>query len=83
MSETNTHERPEPTCPHCGHAMTDDEMCSNSYLPGSDGDDLWGLAPNEGRTHVVCPSALCGKGYYVKGGYTPKYTSAVMENDLD
>lgn len=82
MSEHNTYERLSPTCPHCGHAMTDDEMCSNSYLKGSDGDDLWALAPHEGRTHVICPSLSCGKGYYVQGGYTPKYTSAIDEDEL-
>jgi hypothetical protein len=63
--------------------MTDDEMCRNSYLKGSDGDDLYGIAPREERTHVVCPSVLCCKGYYVQGGYIPKYTSAATEAELD
>jgi hypothetical protein len=82
MSKINTHERPEPTCPHCGHAITDDEMSGNRYTPGDDGDDLWGLAPKEERTKVVCPAALCRRSYYVRGGYTPKYTSAINEDDL-
>lgn len=82
MIEHDTQNRLTPTCPHCGHAMTDDEMCGNAYLKGSDGDDLWALAPREDRTYVICPSLLCGKGYYVQGGYTPKYTSAVSEDEL-
>ncbi|MBN3822313.1 hypothetical protein G3O00_01600 [Burkholderia sp. Ac-20384] len=83
MIDALSHVRqPSIVCPHCGHAMTDDEMCSNSYLDGSDGDDLYGIAPNEERTHVVCPSALCGKGYYVQGHYLPQYTTAIDEDDL-
>jgi len=82
MSEINTHDRPEPTCPHCGHAMTDDEMSGNRYVEGDAGDDLWALAPQEGRTKVVCPSVLCEKQYFVRGGYTPKYTASINEDDL-
>jgi hypothetical protein len=70
-------------CPFCCHVMTDDEMCRNQYLKGSDGDDLYGIAPREERTHVVCPNVTCGKGYYVQGGYIPKYTCAATENELD
>ena len=71
-----------PMCPHCGHEMTDEEMSSNQYVEGDDGDDLWALAPREDRTYVICPSVTCGKGYYLQGGYTPKYTSAIGEDDL-
>lgn len=82
MTEHSTYERSAPTCPHCGHEMNDDEMCSNAYLPGSDGDDLWALPTREERTYVICPSLICRKGYFVQGGYTPKYTSAIDEDEL-
>lgn len=74
--------KPAIVCPHCGHEMTDDEMGANHYAVGSDGDDLWALAPEEGRTKVVCPSVLCEKPYYVQGGYVPQYTTAIDEDDL-
>ena len=83
MSEHNTRGRLTPTCPHCGHAMTDDDMCSNAYRPGDDCDDLWALPTREERTYVICPAVGCELGYYVQGGYTPRYTSAVKESDLD
>jgi len=82
MSEHDTYARPQPTCPHCGHAMTDDEMSGNRYVDGDDGDDLWALAPEEGRTKVICPYVLCEKPYFVQGGYRPQYTSAIDEDDL-
>ena len=82
MTEHDTYERITPTCPQCGHEMTDDEMSSNQYVDGDDGDDLWALAPEEGRTKVVCPSVLCEKPYYVQGGYRPQYTSAISEDEL-
>jgi hypothetical protein len=75
-------EKPAPVCPHCGHEMTDDEMGKNQYTDGDDGDDLWALAPEEGRTKVVCPHVLCEKPYFVRGSYKPQYTSAINEDDL-
>ena len=62
-----------PTCPGCGHVLTDDEMHGHE-------DDLWALAPNEGRTVIKCP--VCDIEYHVQGGYTPEYTSAFAEEDL-
>lgn len=81
MSETR-YNMAQPTCPHCGHEMDYEEMGSNTRFEGSDGDDLWGLAPMEQLTKVVCPAILCGKPYFVQGGYTPKYTCAVTESEL-
>jgi len=82
VSKFNTENMPAPVCPHCGHEMTDDEMSGNRYVEGDDGDDLWALAPQEGRTKVVCPNVLCEKPYFMRGGYTPKYTTAINEDDL-
>lgn len=64
-----------PTCPACGHAMTSDEM--HAHLGQ---DDLWALAPDEGRTTIKCPA--CGVTYHCQGGYRPEYTSALDEDDL-
>jgi hypothetical protein len=74
----DTDNQSAPTCPHCGHALTDDEM----HAGGEDGADLWALAPNEGRTAVECPNVLCGITYHVQGSYAPLYTSARDEDDL-
>jgi hypothetical protein len=69
-------------CPRCEHEMTDDEMHSARYAPGSDDADLWGIAPNEERVKIVCPSVMCRKPFYVQGGYVPTYTTATNEEDL-
>lgn len=71
----NTFEVSAPTCPHCAHEMSNDEMLAQ------DG-NLFALAPNEGRAEVTCPSPSCGKTYWLKGGYRPHYTSAFTEDDL-
>jgi predicted RNA-binding Zn-ribbon protein involved in translation (DUF1610 family) len=63
----------KPTCPKCGHGLTDDEMHDHQ-------EDLWGLAPNEGRTEISCPA--CGRTYHCQGGYRPEYTTALHEDDL-
>jgi hypothetical protein len=63
-----------PTCPHCAHMLNADEMsCSGS--------DLWAIAPDEDSAVVECP--ICDKEYWVKGGYTPHYTSAFSEEELE
>jgi hypothetical protein len=77
------YKQPHIICPHCRHEMTDDEMGANRYEEGSDGDDLWALVPEERRTKVVCPSVFCGKPYFVQGGYTPTYTTAATEDEID
>lgn len=64
-----------PTCPSCGHEMTTDEM--HAHLGQ---EDLWALAPDEGRTEIQCPS--CGVTYHCQGGYRPEYTTALNEDDL-
>jgi len=53
-----------PTCPHCGYAMTDDDMLCNP-------DDLYWIAPNESEEDVSCPK--CKKDYTCVGGYVPFY----------
>ncbi|MBS6362806.1 hypothetical protein [Burkholderia sp.] len=75
MTEHNTYERGAPTCPHCGHEMDSDEMCAHH-------EDLFALAPDEGRAEIKCPDILCGKTYHVQGGYLPHYTSAIDEDEL-
>ena len=64
-----------PTCPHCGHEMTTDEMLGHP-------EGLFDIAPNEGAAEIKCPAVLCGKTYWVQGGYVPTYTSATSEDDL-
>jgi len=71
--------RPAPTCPHCEYVMTSDDMVDGSTSFADD--DLFALAVDENRTVVACPS--CDAAYWVKGGYTPFYTSAVSEELLD
>ena len=77
MTDWKTFEAPRPTCPHCGHELDVDEM---GYGASVCENDLWALAPNEGRSVVVCP--VCDKQYWVQGGYQPHYTSAFSEEDL-
>ena len=81
MSALSTHDTVNtlsPTCPHCGHEMDSDEM--NYGKPTCD-EDLWALAPNEGRAVIECPA--CDQQYWVQGGYRPQYTSAFSEDELD
>ena len=63
-----------PTCPHCGHAMTYDEMIAASV-------DLFGLVPREESEAIECP--VCDKEFWVKGGYNPHYTSAFSYEELE
>lgn len=75
MREIDLYQQPAPTCPHCGYALDSDDMNSDF----SD-DDLWSLAPDEGRTSVQCPQ--CDNSYWVQGGYKPHYTSACSDEEL-
>lgn len=71
-NQTTRTER-KPTCPKCGHGLTDDEMHDST-------EDLWGLAPKEERTEIRCPA--CGVTYHCQGSYRPEYTTALNEDDL-
>ena len=62
----------KPTCPACGHTMTDDEMLEHE-------DDLFAIAPNEENADIECPG--CETPYVCKGGYRPNYTSAIDPDD--
>ena len=73
MSEHRTFERAGPTCPHCGHEMTEEEMDCEA--------NLFALAHNEERAVIECP--VCDKQYWVQGGWKPQYTSAFAEEELD
>lgn len=75
MEKHETHEQPAPTCPGCGYALDSDDMNSDFA-----DDDLWALAPNEGRTSVQCPQ--CDNSYWVQGGYKPTYTTSFDEDSL-
>ena len=77
MTKHDTYQQPYPTCPHCGHQLNADEM---NYGPDVSEDDLWALAPDEGRAAVTCPS--CDAEYWVEGGHVPHYTSAFAEEEL-
>lgn len=69
---------PTPVCPHCGHAMDTDEML---YGRPTCEEDLFALAPNEGTAAIECPA--CDKHFWVQGGYTPHYTTAFSEEELE
>lgn len=73
MSDT-IHKTPTPTCPHCGHAMTIDDML-DCQQP-----DLFALAPMEEKACITCP--VCDLEYWVQGGYTTHYTTAFAEELL-
>lgn len=70
----DTFEQPRPVCPHCGRPLSMDDMLE------AKGVDLFALATAEGREAITCPS--CGDEFWVKGGYTPHYTTAFAEEDL-
>ena len=61
-------------CPHCRHAMTDDEM-------HNDPTDLYALAPNEDEADVECPA--CSSHFIVEGRYVPVYETRKPERDDD
>lgn len=69
---------PTPVCPHCGHAMDTDEML---YGKPTCDEDIFALAPDEGRTAIECPA--CDQQFAVQGGYTPHYTTAFSEEELE
>ncbi len=71
------HRTPAPTCPHCDHEMSTDEML---YGEPTSSADLFALAPDEAQAVIECP--CCDQHYWVQGGYTPHYTSAFAEEDL-
>jgi len=56
--------------------MTTDQMLGHHDA------DLFDIAPNGGSAEIECPAVLCGKTYWVQGGYIPTYTSATSEDDL-
>ena len=70
----DTHEKPFPVCPNCGHIFVTDEMFGHDV-------DMFALAPNEDSTCIDCP--VCDKEFAVRGGYNPHYTSAFTEDELD
>jgi len=61
-------------CPHCSHQYDTDDMLAWGN------DDLFGLAPDEGTTHIQCPR--CDGLFWVAGSYRPEYTTAIEEDDL-
>lgn len=75
MDDARLFETPHPVCPHCFHAFDADDMNS-----GFSEDDLWALAPQEGRTSATCPQ--CDQVFWIQGSYKPTYTTAFAEEDL-
>ena len=69
----NTFQQRTPTCPHCGYAMDHDDMVDAA-------DDVFEAAVNEQRLPVLCPS--CDAQYWLRGGYSPHYTTAFSEEEL-
>ena len=70
---TMIYKQPYPVCPHCQHAMDDDDMSCLAV-------DMWALASEEDTCVINCMS--CDKDFWVKGGYTPFYTTAFAEELL-
>jgi transcription elongation factor Elf1 len=68
------HKTALPTCPHCDHEYTYDEMneCSTA--------NLWALALDEGMAVLQCP--ICDLEFWVQGGYRPEYTTAYAEEQF-
>ena len=60
-------------CPHCDYEMNDDDMHNHD-------EDLFAIAPKEGRCVVECPN--CDKEFWVEGSYMPQYTTAFAEEEL-
>jgi hypothetical protein len=63
-----------PICPHCGHEYTHDDILQN-YLV-----DIYGIAHAEGTAVIECQ--ICDTDFWVKGGWTPKFSTAVAEELL-
>lgn len=76
--EHETYKTPAPVCPHCGHAMTHDDM--SAAPTGSCQQNLFDIAPAEEIVPTKCP--LCDGGFWVQGGYRPHYTTAFAEEEL-
>lgn len=74
MAEHNTHQTPTPTCPHCGYAMTHEDMLD------APGHDLFELAVNGEEVTTQC--LRCDQEYVVQGGYRPHYTSGFCAEQL-
>lgn len=69
----DTFQQRTPTCPHCGYAMDVDDMVDMA-------EDVFAAAVEEQRLPVTCPS--CDAQYWLKGGYSPHYTTAFSEEEL-
>lgn len=72
---STTYRTPTPVCPHCGYAMDHEDMnsCESSeYLPD--------IAPTEQTASAQCP--ICEANFWIRGGYTPHYTTAFAEEEL-
>lgn len=70
-----TENQARPTCPACGYALDDHDMSSDFGAT-----DLWALPLAEEVASIECPQ--CDAAYWVKGGYTPRYSSAFAEEQL-
>ena len=73
MTEAITTKTASPVCPHCGHVYTHDEMVDCEV-------DIYGIAQSEDTDVIECP--VCDKEFWVKGGWTPKFSTAIAEELL-
>jgi hypothetical protein len=69
----DAHRQARPTCPHCMHEMSTDEMVDHEV-------DLFGMAVDESAAEIDCPS--CAEPYWVRGGYTPHYSSSTTADGI-
>lgn len=63
-----------PVCPHCGHEYTHDDILQNDLV------DIYGIAHAEGTAVIECP--ICDTEFWLKGGYKPRFSTAVAEELL-
>lgn len=70
------HKKPTQVCPHCDHKLDYDDMLLDIF----NGVDLFALAPNEEIACIKCPA--CEQEFWVKGGYTPHYSTSLAEELL-
>lgn len=82
MVNPSTRRQPLPVCPTCGHIMTYDELlavCADvNAVPVS----LARLAPDEQMANIYCVNIDCGKPFWINGGFTAFYTTAVDQADV-
>lgn len=82
MADINTRRQPLPVCPTCGHIMTYDQMIAVCADVNAAPVDLTRLAPEEAMAEIYCINIDCGKPFWINGGFTAVYTTAVNQDGV-